>query len=127
MSTASRRALNARVGSLLATVIAANVLARSALPRASVALRGIDPALRPSLQRKHLSLLPYCFAQLGGNVSVAAIGLERIASALDPGPPEQGCQLLCTFRVPTCCPADELCRGFQFAVRQLISARRSHP
>ncbi len=72
-------------------------------------------------------LLPYHSAQLGGNVCAQAISLERMSSALDRGPPEQGSQLLCTFHVPPCCPADVLCRGFQLAVRQLTGARRCHP
>jgi len=127
VSTASRRALNARVGSLPATVIAANVLARSALRRASVSSRGIDPAPRPSLQLHSLfaAASPLCAARR--QCTCAATGLERMLSALDRGPPEQGSQLLCTFRVPPRSPADVPSCGFQLAVRKLTGARRRHP
>ena len=65
-STASRRALNARLGSLPATVMDAKAFARSPLPHASACPSGANPALRLSLQ---------C-------AIVHSIGLRKYASGL---------------------------------------------
>lgn len=56
LSTASRRSLNARLGSLPATVMKAKALARSALPHALLVPPDAEPALRPSLQHDRLTV-----------------------------------------------------------------------